>query len=108
MDLTDVRYEKQDGIAWITIDRPERRNAFRGQTVRELITCFRDAWYDASVGVAVLTEFSPSCGSGNIYDGSFSRERIDGDGVTAALLRSHGIRVFDQHQLEQAIASLEQ
>ncbi len=55
MDLSDVLYEKQGGIAWITINRPERRNAFRAQTVRELIACFRDAWNDASVGVAVLT-----------------------------------------------------
>jgi 2-ketocyclohexanecarboxyl-CoA hydrolase len=55
MDLTDVLYDKRDGIAWITINRPERRNAFRGQTVRELIACFRDAWHDADVGVAVLT-----------------------------------------------------
>ena len=37
---------------------------------------------------AVLKERSPSCGSGEIYDGSFSRALIPGDGVTAALLRS--------------------
>ena len=55
MDLSDVLYEKQGGIAWITINRPERRNAFRAQTVRELIACFRDAWNDSAVGVAVLT-----------------------------------------------------
>ena len=55
MDLTDVLYEKRDGTAWITINRPERRNAFRGQTVRDLITCVRDAWHDEDVGVAVLT-----------------------------------------------------
>src|SRR5678815_5319017 len=55
MDLTDVLYEKRDGTAWITINRPERRNAFRGQTVRDLITCVRDAWHDGDVGVAVLT-----------------------------------------------------
>jgi 2-ketocyclohexanecarboxyl-CoA hydrolase len=55
MDLTDVHYEKHAGVAWITINRPERRNAFRAQTVRELLACFRDAWHDADVGVAVLT-----------------------------------------------------
>ena len=47
MDLTDVLYEKRDGTAWITINRPERRNAFRGQTVRDLIACVRDAWHDS-------------------------------------------------------------
>jgi 2-ketocyclohexanecarboxyl-CoA hydrolase len=52
MDLTDVLYEKRDGTAWITINR---RNAFRGRTVVELIQCVRDAWHDHGVGVVVLT-----------------------------------------------------
>ena len=55
MALTDVLYEKRDGTAWITINRPERRNAFRGQTVLDLIACVRAAWHDRDVGVAVLT-----------------------------------------------------
>jgi len=55
MDLTDVLYEKRDGVAWITINRPERRNAFRSRTVRDLIACFREAARDHDVGVAVLT-----------------------------------------------------
>jgi len=55
MDLVDVAYEKRAGTAWITINRPERRNAFRGTTVRELVACFRDAWQDGNVGVVVLT-----------------------------------------------------
>src|SRR5262245_36199114 len=55
MELTDVLYEKRDGTAWITINRPERRNAFRGRTVRELTGCFRDAAHDDAVGVVVLT-----------------------------------------------------
>lgn len=59
------------------------------------------------IKVAVLTERSPSCGSGQIYDGSFTRTAINGSGVTAALLRQHGIAVFNQHQLRQAIDLLE-
>jgi 1,4-dihydroxy-2-naphthoyl-CoA synthase len=43
-ELTDVRYEQQDGLAWITIDRPERLNAFTAHTVDELIRCFKRAW----------------------------------------------------------------
>jgi len=50
---------------------------------------------------AILTERSPSCGSHLIYDGSFSGKRIDGMGVTSALLRQNGISVYNQHQLEQ-------
>ncbi len=55
MQLTDVLYEKRGGTAWIIINRPERRNAFRGETVRDLIACVRDAWHDHGVGVVVLT-----------------------------------------------------
>src|SRR5919198_4301068 len=53
--LTDVLYEVEDGLAWITIDRPERMNAFRARTVDELIRCFKRAWARAEVGVICLT-----------------------------------------------------
>ena len=55
MELTDTRYEVDNGLAWITIDRPERLNAFRARTVDELIDCFKRAWADADVGVVCLT-----------------------------------------------------
>jgi uncharacterized protein YbbK (DUF523 family) len=58
------------------------------------------------ISVAILTEFSPSCGSNQIYDGSFSRAAHPGIGVTTALLQRHGIRVFDQYQISAAINSL--
>jgi naphthoate synthase len=51
----DILYEKKDGIAWITINRPEVRNAFRTRTVRELTEAFEDAKFDPTVGVVVLT-----------------------------------------------------
>jgi naphthoate synthase len=54
-ELTDVRYEVESGLAWITIDRPARYNAFRGRTVDELIHCFKAAWADRTVGVVALT-----------------------------------------------------
>lgn len=53
--LTDVTYETDNGLAWITINRPERYNAFRGRTVDELIRCFKAAWVDSEVGVVALT-----------------------------------------------------
>src|SRR5690606_21652726 len=53
--LTDTRYEVDRGLAWITIDRPERLNAFRARTVDELIRCFKAAWADPQVGVIALT-----------------------------------------------------
>jgi naphthoate synthase len=55
MAYDDILYEATDGIAWITINRPKVLNAFRGQTVDELIHAFKAAWHDASVGVCVLT-----------------------------------------------------
>ena len=42
---------------------------------------------------------SPSCGCGQIYDGTFSRKLIDGDGVTTALLKRNGIRVITEEDL---------
>ena len=49
---------------------------------------------------AILKERSPSCGSGQIYDGSFSRRLIEGDGVTAQLLKSHGITVLGESEVD--------
>jgi 2-ketocyclohexanecarboxyl-CoA hydrolase len=53
--LEDVTYQVEDGLAWITIDRPDRFNSFRGQTIDELIHCFKLAWGDPDVGVVALT-----------------------------------------------------
>ena len=54
------------------------------------------------IDVAVLAEFSPSCGSSSVYSGDFSGTKVNGVGVTAALLISKGIKVFSQHQLNEA------
>jgi naphthoate synthase len=64
----DIRYEKSDeGIARVTICRPEVRNAFRPQTVTELIRAFDDARDDADVGVVILTGEGPDafCSGGD-------------------------------------------
>ncbi|WP_261640120.1 1,4-dihydroxy-2-naphthoyl-CoA synthase [Erwinia mallotivora] len=55
-DFTDIRYAKSpDGIARITINRPQVRNAFRPQTVKEMLLALDDARHDAGIGVIVLT-----------------------------------------------------
>jgi naphthoate synthase len=54
-DFADVAYEVERGLAWITIDRPARYNAFRARTVDELIRAFKAAWADNAVGVVALT-----------------------------------------------------
>jgi naphthoate synthase len=54
-DYEDIRYEKWNGIAKITINRPEVRNAFRPQTLFELEAAFEDVREDPEIGVAILT-----------------------------------------------------
>lgn len=53
--------------------------------------------------VAVLKERSPSCGSGEIYDGTFTGTLTDGWGVTAELLRDNGIRVLGETQIQELL-----
>jgi naphthoate synthase len=68
----DIRYEKWQGIAKITINRPEVRNAFRPQTLFEMSAAFEDAREDSKVGVVVLT------GEGNQAFCSGGDQRIRG------------------------------
>ncbi|MDF2548443.1 MAG: hypothetical protein K0R93_3341 [Anaerosolibacter sp.] len=52
---------------------------------------------------AILKARSPSCGKDRIYDGSFQKKVTHGDGVTAALLRKHGILVLDEEDFREYI-----
>lgn len=65
--LQDIKYEKAEGMAKITINRPEKRNAFRPQTVKELIQCLNDSREDPNVGVVILTGEGPDafCSGGD-------------------------------------------
>ena len=58
-DYQDIVYEKVEGIAKVTINRPEKRNAFRPRTVAEMYEAFLDAREDASIGVVLLTGAGP-------------------------------------------------
>lgn len=55
MEANDTLYDVADGIATITINRPEVYNAFRARTVDEMISSFKRAWADSSIGVVILT-----------------------------------------------------
>jgi naphthoate synthase len=57
--FTDILYHKADGIAKITINRPEKRNAFRPETAFELYAALVDAREDPSIGVVLLTGAGP-------------------------------------------------
>jgi len=74
-EYTDIRYEKSspDGVAKLTIARPEVRNAFRPRTIIELSAALTDAREDARIGVIVLTGEGPDafCSGGD--------QRVRGD-----------------------------
>ncbi|GBD91856.1 1,4-Dihydroxy-2-naphthoyl-CoA synthase [bacterium BMS3Abin04] len=77
-DYQDIIYEKLDGIAKVTINRPEVRNAFRPETVLEMYDAFSDAREDPEIGVVLLT------GKGPAKDGKYAfcsggDQRIRGD-----------------------------
>ncbi|MFC2066754.1 enoyl-CoA hydratase-related protein [Chloroflexota bacterium] len=55
MDFEDILYEKKDRVAKVTINRPNRLNAFRARTCYEMVEAFRDAADDISIGVVVLS-----------------------------------------------------
>ena len=55
---------------------------------------------------ALLKEKSPSCSGGQVYDGTFSKTLTDGDGVTAALLKSNSIKVFGESEIKKLLAEL--
>ncbi|WP_438445302.1 DUF523 domain-containing protein [Gorillibacterium sp. sgz5001074] len=57
---------------------------------------------------AILKESSPSCGGLRIYDGSFSKTKQPGFGVTAALLRRHGIAVYSEENAGELLQLLKQ
>jgi naphthoate synthase len=95
-EYTDIRYElSEDGIAKVTIDRPEVRNAFRPQTIIEISDALTRAREDTSVGVIVLT------GAGELAFCSGGDQNVRGDtgylsdpGDEAAVGRFH---VTDLH-----------
>ncbi|RJP52571.1 MAG: 1,4-dihydroxy-2-naphthoyl-CoA synthase, partial [Anaerolineaceae bacterium] len=65
-DYQDITYHKAEGMARIAFNRPEVRNAFRPDTIKEMIEAFENAWEDTRVGVILLT------GNGPAKDGKYS------------------------------------
>jgi naphthoate synthase len=91
-DYQDIRYELDEGIAKITIDRPEVRNAFRPETIIELSEAFERAREDTDVGVVVLT------GEGPLAFCSGGDQRVRGDaGYVAAGAAVGRFHVTDLH-----------
>mgnify|MGYP001221629669 FL=1 len=92
----EIQGERVVNILGQDVTEPFRRGAEAALTLAR----------EHNVAMAILKERSPSCGSTWIYDGTFSGTKIFGEGVTAALLRRHGIPVFSEEQLDEAEAYL--
>ena len=93
----DIRYEVADGIAKITIDRPEVRNAFRPKTLFELAEAFNAARDDSSVGVIILT------GEGDLAFCSGGDQRIRGE---AGYVGEDGVARLNVLDLQRQIRTL--
>ncbi len=86
---TDIKYHKAEGIAKITINRPERRNAFRPLTVFEMSQALNDAREDEKIGVIILT------GEGDKAFCSGGDQKIRGDAGYKDEQGVHRLNVLD-------------
>src|SRR3954464_1099778 len=93
----DILYETYNGIAKITINRPEVRNAFRPKTVMELMDAFACARDDAKVGVIVLT------GAGDLAFCSGGDQRVRGNGGYVGEDQIPRLNVLDLQRLIRVI-----
>jgi naphthoate synthase len=98
----DITYHKAGGVARIAFNRPEVRNAFRPETLLELLEAFRDAGEDTGVGVVLLT------GNGPAADGKYAfcsggDQRVRGD---AGYLGSDGVPRLNVLELQRYIRSV--
>ncbi|HEY8414687.1 MAG TPA: 1,4-dihydroxy-2-naphthoyl-CoA synthase [Thermaerobacter sp.] len=96
-DYRDILYETAEGMAKITINRPEVRNAFRPETVMELIDAFQAARDDSSVGVVILT------GAGKEAFCSGGDQRVRGEG---GYVGADGIPRLNVLELQRLIRSI--
>ncbi len=88
-NFSDIKYHKAEGIAKITINRPEVRNAFRPQTVDQMARALADAREDPEIGVVILTGEGPKafCSGGD--------QRIRGDSGYKDEEGVHRLNVLD-------------
>ena len=98
----DIICEKMDGIAKVTINRPEVRNAFRPETVSEMYDAFSDARKDETIGVILLTGAGPAK-DGNYAFCSGGDQRIRGDKGYKSKEGAQSLNVLDLQKLIRSI-----
>lgn len=101
-DYEEIIYEKAEGIAKVTINRPEVRNAFTPLTVQEMYSAFSDAREDAEIGVVLLT------GAGPAKDGKYAfcsggDQKVRGD---AGYVGDDGVPRLNVLDLQRLIRSM--
>ncbi len=90
--------ERRPGQMVISLDNLDVTQNYEWGARQTLLVANRLGCYKA-----LLKEYSPSCGSNFVFDGTFTDTRIPGQGVTTELLRSYGIQVFSENQIDQLI-----
>lgn len=90
------------GDAVVTRDGRDVTTAFRRGA--EAVCLLADRF---NIRYALLKARSPSCGGGEIYDGTFTGARVPGDGVTAEALKARGVAVFTEQTVDELIEKLE-
>ncbi len=87
---SDRRVLRKDGV---DITAAYQKGAEEALRLAEIFGC----------DMAILKERSPSCGCGEIYDGTFTSTRIQGDGITAACFKANGIRVYGESDIPSLV-----
>ncbi len=57
----------------------------------------------SNINIAILKDGSPSCGSTYIYDGTFTKNKISGMGITAKLLKENNIKIYNENEIEELL-----
>lgn len=97
LGFTDIRYEKAEGVAKITINRPRVRNAFRPLTVMEMRKALSDARFDSEIGVIIFT------GQGDLAFCSGGDQSVRGD---SGYKDDHGDKHLNVLDLQKEIRSI--
>lgn len=103
-DYEDILYEKSDGVAKVTINRPHRRNAFTPDTIQEMIDAFSDARDDSTIGVVLLTGFNPQT-DGKFAFCSGGDQKIRGE-QKGGYIGSDGVPRLNVLELQKLIRSM--
>ncbi|MEN8374191.1 MAG: 1,4-dihydroxy-2-naphthoyl-CoA synthase [Gemmatimonadota bacterium] len=102
-EYQDITYRKGQGIARVAFNRPEVRNAFRPETIHEMIDAFRDAWDDTDIGVVLLSGEGPSPKDGKWAFCSGGDQRVRGD---AGYVGSDGVPRLNVLELQRVIRTM--